>query len=130
MPYFSPISYGWYRIEVTPGSRDAATPTERNVGPDPARPAAPPVAKSNKVVRLVQPRLGVASQVCSAAVFLARALASRVRRTRGMARVLSIRMQRGRLKSVQCAGGAAAPLMGNDGETVGTHAAHPIGHGH
>lgn len=47
-----------------------------------------------------------------------------------MARMLSVKMQPGRLNSVQCAGGAADPIMGNHRETVGTHSAHPIRHGH
>ena len=130
MPYPSLIPYVWYPIEVPPESRDAAMPSARNGGPDHARDEARAIARSNQVVRLAQLRLGVASQACSAALFRARVLVSRVRQTLGMARMRSVKMQRGRLKAVQCTGGAAAPITGNDQETVGTHAAHPIGHGH
>jgi len=130
MPYPSLIPYVWYPIAVPPESRDGVPPTGRNVGPDHSRAEARAIARSNKVVRLVRARVGVASQVCSAALFLARVLVSRVRQAQDVARMLSVKMQRVRPKVVQGAGGAADPIMGNDRETVGTHAAHPIGHGH
>ena len=130
MPYPSLIPYVWYPIAVPPESRDAATPSGRKAGPDHSRAEARAIARSNKVVQLVRPHVGVASQACSAAVSLARVLVSRVRQAQDMLRMLPVKMQRGRLTAVQGAGGAADPIMGNDRKPVGTHAAHLIGHGH
>ena len=105
MPYYFPIPHVWYPVAVTREARDTHAP--HSVGP----------------------RVGFATKVRSAARFLARVV-SRLRRPQGDVEMLPVKMQGQMLAAVQRAGRAGAPVMDTDGDAVGTHAAHPNGHGH